>query len=237
MPQKKKILALIAARSGSKRVKGKNIKLLHGKPLIAYTIEAAQKSRLITRVIVTTDSQEIARIARKYGAETPYLRPARIAKGSSTEYEFHQHAIDWLKHNEGYEPDVIVNLYPTTPFRMPSTIDNAIHVFLKHPLADSLRSVTKCSEHPYKMWRVQGDYLKPFVQKKDSGNHTLSYQSLPEIYIQNASIYITSPRTLRKYKSTVGKKVLRFIMDADESLDINSMYDFMLAELFLNKKR
>lgn len=235
MLNKIKILALIAARAGSKRVKGKNIKLLHGKPLIAYTIEAAKKSKFITRIIVTTDSHEIAQIAKKYGAETPFLRPINLAKDSSTEYEFHQHAINWLKNNENYVPDLIVNLYPTTPFRKASSIDKAIELIISHPEADSLRSVTKCTEHPYKMWCVQGDYLKPFVKNKDSGNHTLSYQLLPEIYIQNASIYITTPKTLQKYKSTVGNKVLRFIMDADESLDINSKNDFILAELLSNK--
>lgn len=225
-----KILALIPARAGSKRIKNKNIRLLAGKPLIAWTIEAAKTSKLINRIIVSTDSVEIAAVARKFGAETPFLRPKKISGEFSTEFEYHQHAIDWLKKNEQYSPDMIVNLYPTTPFRKAATIDNAVNLILKHKNADSLRSVKKCAEHPYKMWAVRGDYLEPFVKTKNQANHTFSYQLLPEVYIQNASIYITRPSTLRKCGNTVGRKVLKFIMDEKESVDLNTELDFLYAE-------
>jgi len=227
---KRHILALIPARSGSKRVKNKNIRILGEKPLIAYTIEAARKSRLVTRVIVSTDSEKIAGIAEKFGAEVPFLRPRRLAGKDSTEYEFHLHALDWLRDHEGYVPDLIVNLYPTTPFRKSSSIDKAIRMILAHPRADSLRSVRLCSEHPFKMWKARGVFLKPFVRTANQRAHTLSYHLLPRVFIQNASIYITRPAVVRKYRSTIGKNVLFFEMNERESLDINTSLDFVTAE-------
>lgn len=230
------VLALIPARGGSKRVKNKNIRLLGGKPLIAYTIEAAKQSKCINRIIVSTDSKRIAKIAREYGAETPFLRPSEIATSESTEFEFYLHALKWLKENECYEPDLIVNLYPTSPFRKASTIDKAVEKMLSHSEADSLRTVKRCSEHPYKMWVFSGKYLRPFVPSKNSNTHTLSYHLLPEVYIQNASIYITHPHVIYKYKSTIGKKVLGFIMPENESFDINTLHDFQIAELKVKQR-
>jgi len=231
------ILALIPARSGSKRVPKKNIKPLGGKPLIAYTIEAARKSKYITRIIVSTDSEEIASIAKKYGAEVPFLRPKEISQDSSTEMQFFEHALNWLYENEKYEPELIVLLYPTSPFRKPESIDKAIEKILKYPEADSLRSVRLCREHPYKMWIIEGEYLKPFVEKEDANIHTLAYHLLPKVYIQNASIYITKLSTIRDKKSPIGDTVIPFIMDEIESLDINTPFDFQLAEIIIKENR
>jgi N-acylneuraminate cytidylyltransferase len=231
-----KILAFIPARAGSQRIANKNIKLLAGKPLIAYTIEAAKRSEYINRIVVSTDSDEIAAVARQYGAETPFLRPAEIAMPDSTEMEFFDHALTWFAQNENYEPDLIVLLYPTSPFRKTESIDKAIKKMLEHPDADSLRSIKKCSEHPYKMWEIIDGYLKPFVKNTDKKDmHTFSYHLLPEIYVQNASIYITKPATLREKHSPTGDIIVPFIMDEMESVDINKPIDFMLAELLMNK--
>ncbi len=229
----RRILGLIPARGGSKRVPKKNIQPLCGKPLVAYTIEAAGASRLVNRVIVSTDSPEIAEVSREFGAEVPFLRPEGIARSSSTEMEFFEHALGWLKENEGYEPDFIVLLYPTSPLRRPQTIDRAIELMLSHPEADSLRSVRCCSEHPYKMWVIEDGYLKPFVKSDDPNTHTLAYHLLPEVYIQNASIYITKPSTLREKGSPTGDLVIPFVMDEIESIDINTPLDFRVAELVL----
>ena len=231
-----KILGLIPARSGSKRIKNKNIRLLGKKPLVAYTIEAAKKSKMINRVIMTTNSKKIAAVGHRYGAETPFLRPEALSQNDSTEFEYHEHAINWLKNNENYQPDLIVNLYPTTPFRKSETIDKAIRSILGHPEVDSLRSVTICSEHPYKMWQLEGKYLKPFFSSESQNTHTLSYHLLPKVYIQNASIYIIKPKTLLKYHNTVGEKVLAFMMDQDESVDVNFEIDFTIAEILLNRQ-
>lgn len=226
-----KMLALIPARSGSKRIPKKNIKPLFGKPLIAYTIEAAKKSKYINRVVVSTDSEEIASVAKHYGAEVPFLRPKSISKAGSTEMEFFEHALDWFAQNENYEPDLIVHLYPTSPFRKPASIDRAVEEMLKHPEADSLRSIRLCSEHPYKMWVIKDGYLKSFVKTKDSNVHTLSYHLFPTVYIQNASIYITKPSTIKNKKSPIGDIIIPFVMDEMESIDANTPLDFKFAEM------
>lgn len=227
------ILAFIPARAGSKRVSNKNILPLEGKPLISYTIEAAKKARLVTRVLVSTDSEEIASVSRSFGAEVPFLRPAEISQSDSTEMQFFIHALDWLAEHEGYIPDLIVLLYPTSPFRKPESIDKAIETILAHPEADSLRSVRLCNEHPYKMWVTESEYLQPFVKTADLNSHTLSYQLLPTVYIQNASIYITKPRTIREKGSPTGNVIVPFIMDEVESVDINTPLDFKFAEMLL----
>lgn len=230
-----KVLAFIPARAGSKRVKNKNIKFLNGKPLIAYTIEAAKDSNCTNRIVVSTDSEEIASVARQYGAEAPFLRPQNISRSDSTEMQFFEHALDWFLKNENYVPDLIVLLYPTSPFRKAKSIDRAVKEMIKHPEADSLRSIKLCSEHPYKMWVEEDGYLKPFVKGACPTIHTFSYQLLPTVYIQNASIYITKPSTLREKKSPTGDIILPFIMDDTESIDINNPIDFEIAELFAKR--
>jgi len=230
-----KILAFIPARAGSKRVENKNLRPLSGKPLIAYTIEAAKRSHSIHRIVVSTDSEEIATVARQYNAEAPFLRPREISQNDSTEMQFFGHALDWFLKNENYEPDLIVLLYPTSPFRKAESIDRAIEEMLKHPEADSLRSVRLCSEHPYKMWVTEEGYLAPFVKGKDPNIHTFSYQLLPTVYIQNASIYITKPSTIRNKKSPTGDLIIPFIMDEMESVDINTPLDFKIAEIMISE--
>jgi len=231
-----KILGLIPARGGSRRIPKKNIKLLAGKPLIAYTIEAAEKSKYINRIVVSTDSKEIASVAKKYGAEIPFLRPKEISQADSTEMEFFEHALNWFSKNENYEPDLIVELYPTAPFRKAESIDRAIEKMLAHPEADSLRSIRLCSEHPYKMWVIEKDYLQPFVKGKDMNIHILAYHLLPKVYIQNANIYITKSSTIRNKKSPSGDVIVPFIMNEVESVDINDPIDFELAEIILKKQ-
>jgi len=231
--KKPEVLALIPARSGSKRVKNKNVRELGGKPLIAYTIEAALNAKTVSRVVVSTDSPTIAKIAKKYGADVPFLRPKSLAGSGSTEWEFHKHALDALAEDEGYHPDLIVNLYPTTPFRKASSIDAAVKKILASPKAESLRSIRPCSEHPFKMWTVDGEFAKPFVDKVGSDSHTLAYQQLPQVWIQNASIYITRPQVVLGGKTTIGKTVLAFPMSEEESVDINTPLDFKLAEALL----
>lgn len=230
-----KILAIIPARSGSKRVKNKNIKLLGGKPLIIHTIEQAQKSNYINKIVITTDGQEIAEVAKKSKADV-IIRPPEISGDGSTEYEYYNHVLTTLKVEEDYEPDLIVNLYPTSPFRKTETIDRAIERIISFPEAECLRSVRKCSEHPYKMWRVIGEFLEPFVPSKNHNLHTFSTQLFPEVYIQNASIYIIKTDAFHRHKATIGNNILSFVMGDEESVDINSELDFKIAETILNKK-
>lgn len=216
-------------------MENKNLRQLAGKPLIAYTIGAAAKSRHINRIVVSTDSEEIASIAGQYGAEVPFLRPPEISQSDSTEMQFFEHALDWFLENENYEPDLIVLLYPTSPFRKGESIDRAVEEMLRHPEADSLRSVRLCSEHPYKMWVTEEGYLTPFVKGKDPNIHTFSYHLLPAVYIQNASIYITRPSTIRNKKSPTGDIIVPFVMDEMESVDINTPLDFKIAEVIISE--
>jgi CMP-N,N'-diacetyllegionaminic acid synthase len=231
-----KILAFIPARGGSKRIPQKNLKLLNGKPLIAYTIEAARNSQLVNRIVVSTDSEAIALVSKEFGAEIPFLRPESISQSDSTEMQFFEHALDWFAEHESYVPDLIVLLYPTAPFRKAESIDKALEEMMKHPEADSLRSVKLCSEHPYKMWVIEDRYLKPFMSGVDPNMHTLSYQLLPTVYIQNASIYITKPSTIRNKKSPTGDIIIPFIMNDIESIDINIPVDFEFAEMIIAKQ-
>ena len=232
-----KFLGLIPARGGSVRVKNKNILNLDGRPLIDYTIKAALDCGVLDRVIVSTDSDEIRQVALASGSEAPFLRPAEIAGKDATELAFHLHAIEWLSQNQGYRPDYIVNLYPTTPFRSANSIKKAVQLVADNPQADGLRSVVKCSEHPYKMWTKDNKYLRYFVEGDDPNVHTLSYHLLPEVFIQNASIYIIKSNIVLTEKTTIGKTMLCFEMDETESVDINNPLDFEFAEFLLNKKK
>jgi len=238
--EKMKIICLILARGGSKRVPNKNIRLLGGKPLIAYTIECAKKSKYINRVIVSTDSDGIAKIAEQFGAEAPFRRPMEISGADSTELDAFKHALKWLKENECYEPDIIVKLFSTSPFRKAETVDKAIELLMKNSKADSVRSVRLCSEHPYKMWTLGKDgLLHSFVprEQKLPEAHTLAYHQLPVIYIQNASIDVTRPLNIWQKNSITGSRILPIIMDESESVDINTPLDFELAEVLMEKRK
>ena len=157
------ILALIPARGGSKGVPRKNIKLLGGEPLIAYTIREARKSRYITRVVVSTEDEEIARIAREHGAELPFMRPAELAADDVLDLPVFQHCLHWLRENQGYSPDIVVHLRPTAPLRTVFHIDKAIELFFAAPETDCVRSVSPAGEQPLKMWRVKDGLLIPYI--------------------------------------------------------------------------
>ncbi len=232
-----KILCLILARGGSKRLPGKNIKALGGQPLICHTVKAAKGSKHINRIIVSTDDEEIARISKSCGAEVPFYRPSPISKDDSTELEAFEHALSWLKEKEEYVPDLIVKLFPTTPFKTTKSIDKAIKLMLANPRADSVRSVRPCKEHPYKMWTIEKKRLKSFVpiENKPKEAHTLAYQSLPTVYIQNACIDVTKPSNVWKKKSITGTEIVPFVMDEIESIDINTPLDLKFAELVLKE--
>ena len=235
-----KVLCLILARGRSKRIPKKNIKVLGDKPLIAYTIECAKNSKYINRIVVSTDDSEIADISRQYGAEIPFHRPKEISQEDSTELDAFKHALGWLKENEGYEPDLIVKLFATSPFRKVESVNNAIELLLNEPTADSVRSVSRCTDHPYKMWRIEKNrltHLIPPDQKPDQA-HTLSYQVLPRVYVNNASIDVTKPSNIWEKASITGTEIIPYVMDDEiESYDINNPLDFELARLIIDQKR
>jgi CMP-N-acetylneuraminic acid synthetase len=154
MVNKPKVLALIPARGGSKGIPRKNIRDFAGYPLIAYSIKAALQSQAVTRTIVSTDDEEIAAVAREYGAETPFLRPEEFSLDNTTDLPVFQHALKWLEEHENYCPDVVVHLRPTSPIRPLTCVDDAVNILLSHPEADSVRGVVEAGQNPYKMWRI-----------------------------------------------------------------------------------
>lgn len=232
-----KVLAIVIARGGSQRVPNKNIRLLAGKPLLAYSIDGAKRSRYIERVVVTTDSDAIADIALKAGAEIPFRRPAEISQGHSTELQAMEHALGWFRDNEQYEPDLVVLLRPTSPFRTSAAIDQAIELLINDPDAHCVRTVRLCSEHPHKMWVMDGEgrrirSLIP-VEHKLPEAHTLSYQLLPRVYIQNASMDVFRASNVWQLRSTTGTEIIPLVQDEFESVDINTEIDFILAETLM----
>ena len=208
-PNKLKVLALILARGGSKSVPRKNIIEVNGKPLIAYTIQQALTSNLITRTIVSTDDEEIAQISKNWGAEVPFMRPSEIAQDDSIDIEAFIHCLVWLKKNENYEPDLIVHLRATGPVRRVEVIDQAIDKMARTTDADSLRTVVMSKQTPYKMWKFDGEYLQPVVVLPDVPEaHSVSRQSLPVTYWQNGYVDVIRSTTISQKNSMVGDRVL-----------------------------
>ncbi|MEK7541721.1 MAG: N-acetylneuraminate synthase family protein [Patescibacteria group bacterium] len=235
------ILAIIPARGGSKGIPRKNIKLLCGKPLIAWTIAAAQGSRHITRTIVSTDDPEIAEVARAYGAEAPFLRPAEISGDLSPDTDFLLHALDFLKEKEGYEPDIVLRLPPTSPLRTAAHIDEGIETLLKNPDADAARPIAEAPKHPYKLWSISSDraFLKPFLPPSVTGfaeAQNLPRQLFPPAYIHTGAMDVIRTRTLRGQKSTSGERPAYFFMPPEDSVNIDHPIDFEIAEYLMQKR-
>ncbi len=228
------VLALIPARSGSKSVPGKNLRQLLGKPLLAYSIEHALHCRLITRVIVTTDSPEIADVARAHGAEAPFLRPAEISADDSRDVEFHHHALQWLQEREGYCPQFVVNLRPTHPIRRPETIARAIETFAAADEADSLRSVRSAVESPFKMWRIdaQGFAVPVATLEGVREPYNMPRQALPLVFWQDCYVDITRPDVIFEQGSTSGQRILPFLIE-EECVDIDYEDELEAAERLL----
>ena len=233
---KPSVVALIPARSGSLRVPDKNIRYLSGHPLIAYTISAALGSGIFSKVIVSTDSIEYSEISKYYGAEVPFLRPESISGAHSPDIEFVEHAIHELK-KIGSEFDCFSILRPTSPFRKPETINRAWNEFLSHDEIDSLRAVEKCHEHPGKMWVVSGQRMHPLMTfgPKEQPWHSSQYQTLPEIYVQNASLEIAWTKVVAGTRTIAGDTIIPFFTVNDEGLDINGEYDWKIVNAMLEE--
>ena len=213
-PGRSEILALIPARGGSKGIPRKNIIMLAGKPLIAYSIEQALASRYITRTIVSTDDSEIAEVALRSGAEVPFMRPPEFAQDLSPDIDVFRHALLWLQEHEDYYPELVVHLRPTGPVRRVALIDQAIEEMLQHPEADSLRSVSRPIQTPHKMWDIGEDgYLKPLLHVDGLPNaHSMPRQMLPEVFWQNGYVDVIRPQAILEQNSMCGNKVLRFVV-------------------------
>jgi len=237
MPNDKpRIVALIPARSGSKRLPDKNIRPLVSHPLMAYTIAAAVQSNVFSAVIVSTDSERYADVAGHYGAEVPFLRPAEIAGDLSPDIEWLEHTLKKLR-EDGREYDCCSLLRPTSPFRLPETIQRAWQAFLAEEGVDSLRAVEKCRQHPGKMWVVRGNRMMPLLPLSPSEQpwHSSQFQSLPEVYVQNASLEIAWTRVVFEKRTIAGDVLMPFFTENHEGFDVNSPYDWDLAEHLVSK--
>jgi N-acylneuraminate cytidylyltransferase len=229
------IVALIPARSGSKRVPNKNIRPLVGHPVMAYTIAAALESKIFSDVIVSTDSDQYAEIARHYGAEVPFLRPPALAGDVSPDIEWLEYTLKKLE-EDSRRYDCFSILRPTSPFRMPQTIQRAWQAFLAEEGVDSLRAVEKCLQHPGKMWVIQGKRMMPLLPLSPSEQpwHSSQYQSLPEVYVQNASLEIAWTRVVFQQRTIAGSVLMPFFTKDREGFDVNNPYDWKLAEHWIS---
>ena len=222
------ILCIIPARSGSKGLPHKNIKDYRGKPLLAWSIEQAQLCRYEMKIVVSTDSKEYADIAMKYGAEAPFLRPSEISGDLSTDYECVKHSVEWLKQNQQYYPDIVLQLRPTSPLRKVEDINNAIGLFLENrENYDSLRSVIEFEKSPYKMYTLTENTLVPLFKKVDDINEPYNQcrQILPKCYLHNGYIDIFNTSILED-ATISGKRIYPYVMNKEDTLDIDEAKDW-----------
>jgi N-acylneuraminate cytidylyltransferase len=228
------VLAIIPARGGSKSIPRKNIRLFAGHPLIAYSIAAGLAAESVSRVIVSTDDEEIAAIARRYGAQTPFLRPAEFSQDQTPDLPVFQHALRWLEAEQGYSPEVVVQLRPTSPFRRVAHIDQAVYRLLERPEADSVRTVSVPFQNPFKMWRIdpQG-FLRPLVATEFVEPYNMPRQALPEVYWQTGYVDAAWADTLLVKNSMTGQNILPLVIDPSEWIDIDSPDDWRRAERLL----
>lgn len=233
MVNKPEVLALIPARGGSKGIPRKNINLFAGYPLISYSIAAGAQAQSVTRVIVSTDDEEIAAVARQWGAETPFLRPAELAQDSTTDLPVFQHALHWLKDHEGYTPDLVIQLRPTSPIRPRRCIDEAVALLQANPAADSVRGVVPSGQNPYKMWRLHGssEPMTPLLHLDGIAEpFNAPRQTLPPTYWQTGHIDVIRPRVILEGNSMSGGTILPYIIDSRYTVDIDTPFDWLRYE-------
>lgn len=231
MINKKKILAVITARGGSKTIPRKNIIKLNGRPLISYIIKAALKSRLLDEVIVSTDNQEIKKVAERYRVKVPFLRPKPLATDTAKSIDVLIHALKKIERLNRQKYDYVMCLQPTNPLVTAHDIDNSIKLIGQKKF-DSVVSVFKLSDfHPAKLKVIKGGYLTNYQLKEKEGTRRQNY---PSLYKRNGGIYLTKRAVILK-RSLYGKKIAPYLMPAERSIDINDYFDLKLAGFFLKK--
>jgi N-acylneuraminate cytidylyltransferase len=218
------VVALVPARAGSERVPGKNVRRLRGHPLIAYAIATARAAGVFDRVICSTDSAETAEIARWYGAEVPFLRPAEYATATSPDIEWIADLVDRLP--ERY--DLFALVRATNPFRGPETFRRGLERLLATPEADSIRAVERVKQHPGKMWVLEGPTMRPLLDQShlDAAWHAGQYQALPEVYVQNSALEIAWTRAVTAYGTREGRVLAPYVTDGLEGFNIDDEEDW-----------
>jgi CMP-N-acetylneuraminic acid synthetase len=229
-----KVLGLITARGGSKGIPGKNIKPLGGKALINWTVTAALESKTIDRVVLSTDDEEIARVAREGGAEVPFMRPAELAGDNSPHIDVVLHAITWLADNEDYHPDYVMLLQPTSPFRTAENIDSAV-ALAEEKGGDGVLSVVEAPSHPYIVKRIAEDgTLADFVETPKG---YLQRQTMKPAYAINGAIYLTRTELIIEEKKLSTGRFYPYVMNEEQSIDIDTPFDLHLAELLIEDQK
>jgi N-acylneuraminate cytidylyltransferase len=225
-------LALIPARGGSKSLPHKNIQLLAGHPLLAFSIAAAQAAEGVSRVIVSTDDAAIAAVAREYGAEVPFMRPAEIAQDDTTDLPVFQHALGWLAEQERYHPERVVQLRPTSPLRPPELVDRALALLTAHPDADSVRGVVPAGQNPHKMWRLSDEGpMQPLLKVQGLAEpYNAPRQALPETYWQTGHIDAIRTASILEKHSMSGAAIYPLIIDPRYTVDIDTVAQLRAAE-------
>lgn len=233
MVARPEVLAVIPARGGSKGIPRKNIRDFAGYPLIAYSIAAGLQAETVTRVIVSTDDEKIAAVARQWGAETPFLRPAEFAQDQTTDLPVFQHALKWLAENENYRPDVVVQLRPTSPVRPVGLVDEAVRMLLARPDADSVRGVVPAGQNPHKMWRIDpgSGQMKNLLDVPGLPEpYNAPRQALPPVYWQTGHIDAIRPRAILEMDSMSGRVILPVMIDPRYTVDIDTPADWQRYE-------
>jgi CMP-N,N'-diacetyllegionaminic acid synthase len=228
-------LALIPARSGSERVPGKNVRPLAGHPLLAYAIATARQAGVFGRVVCSTDSEEIAEVARWYGADVPFLRPPQYATSTSPDIEWITYTLEQLP--KRYDLFAIVRA--TNPFRGPDAFRRALDQLLATPEADSIRAVEPVKQHPGKMWVVEGQTMRPLLDQShlEVAWHAGQYQALPRVYVQNSAVEIAWTRVVSQTGSREGRALAPFLTEGYEGLNVDDEEDWERAERLLEEGR
>jgi N-acylneuraminate cytidylyltransferase len=230
------VLAIIPARGGSKGIPRKNIRNFAGYPLVTYSIMAGLRAETVSRVIVSTDDEEIADVARRFGADVPFLRPAELAQDNSLDLPLFQHALTWLAEHEDYRPDVVVQLRPTSPIRPRTCVDDAVRLLLSHPEADSVRGVVPAGQNPHKMWRIDlaSGQMSPLLTVDGVKEpYNAPRQALPPVYWQTGHIDAIRPATILKKNTMSGDVILPLLIDPRYTVDIDNPSDWAKAEWLL----
>lgn len=230
---KSEILAVIPARGGSKGIPRKNIKNFAGFPLIAYSIQAALNSKYVTRTIVSTDDIEIADVSESYGAEIPFLRPAEYAQDSTLDFPVFENLLQTLITAEGYKPDLVVQLRPTSPIRPVNLVDEAIEIMVGNMEIDSVRGVVPSGQNPYKMWKIdpQNGLMSGLLTVDGIAEpYNSARQALPDTYWQTGHIDVIRSHVILEQKSMSGKKIKPIYINPDFTVDIDKPSDWQRAE-------
>lgn len=227
------ICGVVPARGGSKGVPGKNVRNFLGKPLICHTIEVALASTMLDRVVVSTDDDEIAAVARAAGAEVPFRRPPELSGDEVPTLEVLKHAAEWVEHDSGVPLEAVVTLQPTSPFRRVAHLDAAIRLW-RQTAAPSVISVCRSEHSPYWMGRMDGDRFIPLLGEV---HRHPQRQAVPEAFRLNGAVYVTSRHTLLVDGKVLGDPTHAIVMEEDESLDIDTELDFAIGELIAARKR